>query len=645
LSQGSEHRRIASSVYRKCAAPVRRSRLIPAFLNALLFSIAGLSAFLLRFDFHVPPDYRRHLVIGVAIWVAVKSVVFARGRMSYTNWRHASGPDTLAIVGYNLSGSLIAIPPIWLAVPPGFPRSLYLLDLILSTHFGLTVYVFARLATEHQKPRDGRKVERIFIYGAGSSGATLAREIRTKPELRYQVCGFLDDDPVKQHTMIQRIQVLGTGADLAKLARRYSISQVLIAVPSGTTDEMTRMLAHCRDAQVPCKTVPPISRLIGHTRLSSQIRDVAVEDLLGRNPVRLAEDEIRGKIRGHTVMVTGAAGSIGSELCRQLARFQPAAIIGFDISETALFHVQQEMRQSFPEVPFIAEIGSIQNPGRLRHVLDRLEPSVLYHAAAYKHVPLMEASIFEAVENNVLGTYSVARAAAEAGVRDFVMISSDKAVNPTNIMGATKRGAELVIRDMQSFGTKYVSVRFGNVLGSNGSVVPTFKRQIAAGGPVTVTHPEMRRYFMTIPEAAQLVIQASTMGKGGEIFVLDMGEQVKIVDLARRLILLSGLRPDHDIQIVFTGTRPGEKLYEELNLDDEATLSTHHPKIKIFRGSQPPRDLAAQLSAMRALCHARNERGLLNALRRLVPDYTPGAHLTGADPDRSHEDTPIGIRA
>ena len=271
---------------------------------------------------------------------------------------------------------------------------------------------------------------------------------------------------------------------------------------------------------------------------------------------------------------------------------------------------------------------------------------MLYHAAAYKHVPLMEASIFEAVENNVIGTFNVARAAAIAGVRDFVMISSDKAVNPTNIMGATKRGAELVIRGMQDSATNYVSVRFGNVLGSNGSVVPTFKRQIAAGGPVTVTHPDMRRYFMTIPEAAQLVLQASTMGNGGEIFVLDMGQQVKIVDLARRLILLSGFRPDHDIQIVFTGPRPGEKLYEELNLDDEATLATHHPKIKIFRGGSPPADLAAQLITIRAFCHARNEAGLLGALRRLVPDYTPGTHLTGppTDADRSQEDTQLAIR-
>lgn len=628
MSQDIQRSKFISSAYRNCVHALRRMRIVPHALNALIFVTAAAGAFFVRFDFHVPPVYSQHLLIGIAIWVVVKSLIFSAGRMGHNNWRHASGPDILAIVGYNVCGSLAAIPFIYLAGPFAFPRSIYLLDLILSTQLGLTVYIFARLLKERHKLREGKKSERVLIYGAGSGGATLFREIRRNPALGYRVCGFLDDDPHKQDTTIQRTPVVGTGADLPRLAPRYDISQVLIAIPSRNSDEMTRMVQHCRDAQVPCKTVPGIAELIGVNGLTSQIRDVAMEDLLDREPVRLSEEDIRTKILGYTVMVTGAAGSIGSELCRQLARFHPRAIVAFDNSETALFHIQQEMNQSFPEVPFIAEIGNIQNRNRIQHVLDEHEPSVLYHAAAYKHVPMMEASIFEAVENNVLGTHTVALAAAEAGVRDFVMISSDKAVNPTNIMGATKRSAELIIRGMEGCDTKYVSVRFGNVLGSNGSVVPTFKRQIAAGGPVTVTHPEMRRYFMTIPEASQLVIQASTMGHGGEIFVLDMGEQVKIVDLARRLILLSGFRPDHDIQIAFTGTRPGEKLYEELNLDGEATLSTYHPKIKIFRGSPPPLDLAAQLRAVRALCQSRDERGLLAALCRMAPDYTPGVHLT-----------------
>jgi FlaA1/EpsC-like NDP-sugar epimerase len=637
------NRNFGLSVYRKCVAWLGRPQTFSYVLNAILFIVSGIAAFLLRFDFHVPHVYQQSLAVTVLAWVIVKSIVFAAGKMGHNNWRHASGPDVLAIVGYNLVGSLGAIPSVWASGAATFPRSIYLLDLLLSTQLGLAVYFLGRLLSERHAPRGVGKAQRIFIYGAGSSGAALVREIRRNPALGYKVCGFLDDDPHKRGTMTQRIAVLGAGADLSELATRYAISQVLIAAPSGTTEEMTRMVENCRRVPVPCKTIPPISELVRDTQLSSQIRDVAVEDLLGRTPVRLDEEGIREKILGHTVMVTGAAGSIGSELCRQLARFQPKAIVGFDISETALFHMQHEMSQSFPEVEFAGEIGNIQNAARIRQVLDQYEPTVIYHAAAYKHVPLMEASIFEAVENNILGTYSVARAAAAAGVREFVMISSDKAVNPTNIMGATKRGAELVVREMQRYSTKYVSVRFGNVLGSNGSVVPTFKRQIASGGPITVTHPKMRRYFMTIPEAAQLVIQASTMGNGGEIFVLDMGEQVKIVDLARKLVMLSGLRPDHDIEIVFTGTRPGEKLYEELNLDDEATLETYHPKIKVFRGGEAPRDLTAQLNNLRTLCLARDEGGLLAALRRLVPDYTPGLHLTHSTTlaEESHQDIAV----
>jgi FlaA1/EpsC-like NDP-sugar epimerase len=355
---------------------------------------------------------------------------------------------------------------------------------------------------------------------------------------------------------------------------------------------------------------------------------VAVEDLLGRRPVELEESALRRKLQHQSVLITGAAGSIGSELCRQIARFQPRAIVGFEIAETALFHLAGEMRSAFPDVPFHPEIGSIQNPRRLAEVLQIHAPSILYHAAAYKHVPMMEDNIFEAVENNVLGTWNVAFAAARQGVSDFVMISSDKAVRPTSVMGLTKRVAELLIQGLQNGGTRYVSVRFGNVLGSNGSVIPLFKTQIARGGPVTVTHPEMRRYFMTIPEACQLVLQASTMGSGGETFVLDMGQPVRVLDLARNLILLSGLRPDRDIRIELTGIRPGEKLYEEINTFEEQTLPTCHEKIKIFAGSGlPPGGMLRHLEALRGCCEDRDSRRLILHCKDLVPDYNPSAHI------------------
>jgi FlaA1/EpsC-like NDP-sugar epimerase len=391
---------------------------------------------------------------------------------------------------------------------------------------------------------------------------------------------------------------------------------------------MTAILNRCHQAGICYKTIPGLAEIIEGNGLASQIRDVAVEDLLGRNPVRLEEDAIRCALQSKVVLVTGAAGSIGSELCRQIARFGPAGIVGFEIAESPLFEIDREMRQAFPQIPFYPEIGNIRNRARLDEVLRRYSPSVVFHAAAYKHVPLMEAHVFEAIENNVFGTYNLAAAAADNGVEDFVMISSDKAVRPTSVMGATKRLAELLLLALQNGGTKFVAVRFGNVLGSNGSVIPIFKKQIAAGGPVTVTHPDMRRFFMTIPEACQLVLQAAVLGKGGQVCVLDMGQPVKIVDLARNLILLSGLRPDHDIQVEFTGMRPGEKLYEELNTVFEDTAPTAHEKIRIFIGNgMQENDVTVWLRELREICELRDAGRLVVALKEIVLDYSPSANL------------------
>jgi len=391
---------------------------------------------------------------------------------------------------------------------------------------------------------------------------------------------------------------------------------------------MTRILEMCHAAEVECKTVPGLDEIIEGQGLVGQIREVAVEDLLGRTPVRLEEQLIRRSIAGRMVMVTGAAGSIGSELCRQIARFRPAGIVGFEIAESPLFEIDQEMRKSFPKVQFHPEIGNVQNRRRLDEVMSQYRPAVVYHAAAYKHVPLMETHVFEAVENNVLGTFNLAQASLDHGVEDFVMISSDKAVRPTNVMGATKRLAELLLLGLQNGGTQFITVRFGNVLGSNGSVIPIFKKQILAGGPVTVTHPEMRRFFMTIPEACQLVLQASAIGKGGQICVLDMGQPVRIVDLARNLILLSGLKPDEDIKIEFTGMRPGEKLFEELSTLIEDTVPTDHEKVRIFMGNGvPDEDVHTWIASLQRICDEREMSRLLVALKELVLDYNPSTHL------------------
>ena len=593
-----------------------------------IFAVAGVLAFILRFDFTVPPQYRPHLLAAFCVFVPAKVLAFHFFKLDRGWWRYVSIRDVTRVAAASFAGSALGcLGLLWFA-PEGFPRSIYFLDFLLC--FGMTAgaRMAVRMVFELSRlPNLGTK-KRTLICGAGDAGVTLLREIHQNPALSYQIVGFIDDDPAKAGRFIHGTKVLGNGAAMPSLVASQAIETVLIALPSATGAQMTKVLNHCHEAGVSYKTVPGLAEVIEGNGLATQIRDVAVEDLLGRTPVRLEHDRISAKLTGNTVLVTGAAGSIGSELCRQIARFNPRAIVGFEIAETALFHLDREMRQSFPNVPFYPEIGSIQNKQRLAEVLEQYRPSILYHAAAYKHVPMMEAHVFEAVENNVFGTWNVALAAAHHGVDHFVMISSDKAVRPTNIMGATKRVAELLILELQNGGTGFVSVRFGNVLGSNGSVIPIFKQQIATGGPVTVTHPEMRRYFMTIPEASQLVLQASAMGHGGEIFVLDMGAPVKIVDLARNLILLSGLRPDEDVKIEFTGVRPGEKLYEELNSMEEDTLPTPYEKIKIFTGNGlPSAGMEPYLDAFRDICQRRDVPRLVLTLKDLIPDYNPSADL------------------
>jgi FlaA1/EpsC-like NDP-sugar epimerase len=594
-----------------------------------VFALSAVLAFLLRFDFGLPPAYLKYLAYALPIWVVVKAVVFRVAGLDRGWWRYVSVTDLLRIVAGNLTGSALSCIAIFLIAPRGFPRSIYLLDLMICFLGTAGVRMIVRMmaeATSHG--HNGAPEKNTLIYGAGEAGVTLLREIQRNPKLLYRVRGFLDDWPGKKGIRVLGVPILGGGDEVELLVPKHKIDIILIAIPSASGAEMTRILERCHACGVECKTVPGLGDVIEERGLATQIRDVAVEDLLGRKPVRLEEDQIRATLEGKVVMVTGAAGSIGSELCRQIARFRPAGIVGFEIAESPLFEIDREMCQAFPQVPFYPEIGSVQNRTRLDEVLRQHSPSVIYHAAAYKHVPLMETHVFEAIENNVVGTYNLAMAAAENGVEDFVMISSDKAVRPTNVMGATKRIAELLLLTLQNGRTKYVAVRFGNVLGSNGSVIPIFKKQIAAGGPVTVTHPDMRRFFMTIPEACQLVLQAAVIGKGGQICVLDMGEPVKIVDLARNLILLSGLKPDDDIKIEFTGMRPGEKLYEELSTMLEDTVPTAHEKIRIFVGNgMPEGDMLTWLNYLRETCAERNLGRLVVALKEIVLDYSPSTHL------------------
>jgi FlaA1/EpsC-like NDP-sugar epimerase len=604
-------------------------RFLVCAAQAIVFSLSGLLAFLLRFDFHLPSVDLRYFLYALPVWVIIKSVVFQIANLNRPGMRYVSIADIYRLVAANFAGSTICCLVILGLEPPGFPRSIYLSDLILSFLGTAGLRIVVRTVIEGMRAGSNNAPEKLtLIYGAGDAGVILLKEIRNNPRLAYHVRGFIDDRESKRGLSVSGVTVMGGGDDIRALVCKHKIEMILIAIPSATGTQMTRILSLCHAAGIGCKTIPGLGEVIEGYGLAGQIRDVAVEDLLGRTPVRLNENKIRGTIHAKVVLVTGAAGSIGSELCRQIARFSPAAIVGFEIAESPLFEIDREMRRGFPQVPFHPEIGSIQNRARLDEVLEQYRPEIIYHAAAYKHVPLMEEHIFEAIENNVFGTLNIAEAAADHGVENFVMISSDKAVRPANVMGVTKRIAEILLLALQNGGTQYIAVRFGNVLGSNGSVIPIFKKQIAAGGPITVTHPEMRRFFMTIPEACQLVLQASTIGKGGQICVLDMGQPVKIIDLARNLILLSGLRPDEDIKIDFTGMRPGEKLYEELSTLLEDTIPSDHEKVRIFVGNgMPEADVMEWLASVREICEARELGKLVLALKEMVLDYNPSADL------------------
>jgi FlaA1/EpsC-like NDP-sugar epimerase len=594
------------------------------------FTLAAFIAYHLRFDGAVPAASMHGMWVALGIWTWVKSAAFMVGRVNRGYWRYTSLHEASRIVFANTVGSIVGGTVILLLVA-GVPRSVYTLDWIVSCFLTVGSRLAIRLAASRRpSAQTSGERTRVLVYGSGAAGMALVQELRNNSALLCDVVGLIDDDPRKMGLSFHGKRVLGPGEMLGAWAKKRDVKRVLIAIPSATGPQMVRILKFAVDAGVDYKMVPSLGEALQGSELGRQIRDVAVEDLLGRKQVHLDENRIRERIQGKVVMVTGAAGSIGSEICRQVARFAPLALIGFDEAETPLFHIDKELRSSFPHLVFHPEIGSITRPDTLRHVMQRHRPSILCHAAAYKHVPMMERHAFAAVENNIFGTHQVALAALRYGVEDFVMISSDKAVRPTSMMGATKRAAEAVIRSLQSEGgTRFIAVRFGNVLGSNGSVVPIFKEQIAAGGPVTVTHPEMCRYFMTIPEAAQLVLQAFSIGKGGEVFVLDMGDPVKIVDLARDLILLSGLQPDKDIQIEFTGLRPGEKLFEELNLQGEYLVPTSHSQIRSYLS--PFHVDAGQMNVylrdLKEAADAQDVGRLVLLLKDLIPDYNPGSQL------------------
>ncbi len=624
---------VPNSLQPRHVTPQRmRGYLIAYIVDLAAFAASALVAFELRFDGALPAVYLHSMLLAMALWAGAKSLTFICGGVRGGYWRYTSIHEAIRLVATNSVGSILGAVMISLLLgKDGLPRSIYLLEWLVSSVLILSDRLLVRttFSAIHASKAKGKRT-RTLIYGAGDAGLALLRELRSNQSLMIDVIGMIDDDPQKVGLTLHGKRVLGSGNALRAIAQKHAITKVLIAIPSAAGPAMVRILEFAVDAGVEYKMVPSLGGLIQGTELGKQIRDVSVEDLLNRKPVQLDVDGIREKTKGRVVMVTGAAGSIGSEICRQIAKFDPKAIVGFDAAETPLFQIDREMSTRFPQVTFYPEIGNITQPETLHRVMQKYRPTILYHAAAYKHVPMMERHVFAAVENNIYGTMNVAQAAVTNGIEDMVMISTDKAVRPTSMMGVTKRVAELLIRSMQrKTATKFVAVRFGNVLGSNGSVVPIFKEQIAAGGPVTVTHPEMRRYFMTIPEASQLVLQAFAIGKGGEVFVLDMGEPVKIVDLATNLVLLSGLQPGRDIKIEFSGLRPGEKLFEELNLQDECLEPTSHTQIRSYVSPNEVNasHLDASLRNLKEIIDRRDVASLVLLLKGLVPEYNPDSKL------------------
>lgn len=608
-------------------------KLVLLALDSLLIILTAYLALEIRFDFHLNTQhlmYRYILTENLLIYGMITlGMVYLFG-LYKSLWRYASISELISVAMASF-WSNAAVLLAFTLLDVKMPRSFYVINLFLMMTFlgGMRFsyrilrrlqadgFSFKRLKQTHQDTR-------VLIIGAGEAGYLTSKEISKGVGLRKTLVGFIDDDPHKIGRLINGVKVIGRISDIDRIVDEYLVDEIIMAMPSASSKRKREILELCKNLKIKMRILPGVFELIDGKVDIKKIRDVEIEDLLGRDPVKLDDSKIREYIKGKRVLVTGGGGSIGSELCRQVASYEPDELIIFDIYENNAYEIQNELTKRFPELNLKVLIGSVRDEVRLEEVFSLYHPQVVFHAAAHKHVPLMQNSPFEAIKNNTMGTYNVGKYAGEYECERFILISTDKAVNPTNIMGASKRLAELGIQLLNSRyqQTEYMAVRFGNVLGSNGSVIPLFKKQIESGGPVTVTHPEIIRYFMTIPEAVQLVLQAGTMAKGGEIFVLDMGEPVKITNLAEDLIRLSGFEPYQDIDIVFSGLRPGEKLFEELLLDDEGISKTYHEKIFIGRPLVFSEDVVK--TAFDELIDAMNIRNIdrvEQTILKLIPTY------------------------
>jgi FlaA1/EpsC-like NDP-sugar epimerase len=607
------------------------------FLLADIFfvAVAAISAFVIRFDtFQVWPHLAQAWFL-IPLAIIIRPPLFYLFGLYRRMWNYASVNEVLSIVGAVLAGSVIMAVLIWgfglpLGIVTGFPRSVLIIEGMLSllllggTRFALRIMAGQKTSEKGAALRRMPQAQkRVLVVGAGDAGAMIVREMRANPGLGLMPVGFIDDDVVKQGMRIHNVPVLGTRDDISGLVAQHAIEEVIIAMPTAPGRVLREFRAICEGVGVRYKTIPGIYELLDGSVSVGQIRDVQLEDLLRREPIAIDLEEVGRFLAGARVLVTGAGGSIGQELCRQIARYDPQRLILLDKGETSIFYIHRELVARFPYLHIAPLVCDIRDKKKIEQIMGRYTPTVVFHSAANKHVPLMEVNVDEAVTNNVIGTQNLIEASQKHGVKRFVLISTDKAVNPRSVMGASKRVAEMLIQEMaRRNGRAFVAVRFGNVLGSSGSVIPIFKAQIAAGGPITVTHPEARRYFMTIPEAVQLVIQTAAMGKGGEIFVLDMGEQIRILDLAMDLIALSGLEPGQDIDIVYTELRPGEKLCEELFREGERVGITKHEHIFIAEADDFDGEaLREGVLELERLTREMDGEGVKRKLKELVPEY------------------------
>ncbi len=572
-------------------------------------------------------------------FLVIKLLIFGLFKQYRGWWRYVGIQDLTGIMRSSLVSTFIIV-ALWfimgqiefvrIHLPAGLKtptESICMADMFATILLLALLRMVIRLYFEAFRPGEADRLKRLLIVGAGNAGEALFREIHRMPIAQYDVIGFIDDDPIKQGTNIHGIPILGSVEQLPKICEDQNIEEIAIAMPEASHHQRRRVVqVFDKGTKIRFRTVPSLTDIASGKLKVSQIRYVDINDLLGREAVELDLDLIEAFLKDKTILVTGAGGSIGSEMCRQVCNFSPKLLLLIEQAENPLFYMERELHKQFPDISIKTVVCNITDKIRVEGIFETYKPQVVIHAAAHKHVPLMELNPGEAIKNNIVGTMTVSEAANNYGAANFVMISTDKAVNPTSIMGSSKRIAEMYIQDLsRTSKTHFVTVRFGNVLGSDGSVVPIFKKQIAEGGPVTITHPKMKRYFMTIPEASQLVLQAATMGKGGEIFVLEMGEAVNILDLARELITLSGFKPGEDIEITYTNPRPGEKLFEELSIEGEDMQRTRHSKISIWKNIPMDRDkLRAGINELVTIAQAQNYNEIVHKIKELVPEYTGG---------------------